>query len=215
MSKELLNCPFCGGEASEWQDEKGNAVYCTRCHIEMRGKNPKAGPKGCCANTGWYDQKCNCNAEALWNTRHLPESAEKVLEVMEETRKYYLQDGSEVSLRHLISKEPEWARNRILVGEEAIADLKASQAEVVDWQKLSAEETVRADTIEAENLILKASEQGALEQVADMRVMAETAEADNKKLREALKPFAQFACGCGDCFNCIAEQALKEVGNAK
>ncbi len=38
----------------------------------------------------------------------------------ETERKYYLQDGREVSLRHLIAKEPEWARNRIIEGEKAI-----------------------------------------------------------------------------------------------
>jgi hypothetical protein len=29
------------------------------------------------------------------------------------------------------------------------------------------------------------------------------------RLREALKPFANFACDCGECFNCVAQQALK------
>ena len=30
-------------------------------------------------------------------------------------------------------------------------------------------------------------------------------------LREALRPLAYYACGCGNCNRCLAEQALKET----
>ena len=33
-----------------------------------------------------------------------------------------------------------------------------------------------------------------------------------KELEDALRPFANFACGCGKCFNCIAEKALNQKG---
>ena len=35
------------------------------------------------------------------------------------------------------------------------------------------------------------------------------AETQNKVLREALQPFANFACNCGECLNCAALKALK------
>lgn len=31
-----------------------------------------------------------------------------------------------------------------------------------------------------------------------------------RELEEALRPFANFACGCGKCFNCIARKALED-----
>lgn len=30
-------------------------------------------------------------------------------------------------------------------------------------------------------------------------------------LLEALRPFAQFACGCGECHNCIAQAAIAKA----
>ena len=44
----------------------------------------------------------------------------------------------------------------------------------------------------------------------------EELQAENKKLREALEPFANFACDdwkTHKCFNCIAKQALKGQTN--
>ena len=41
---------------------------------------------------------------------------------MQETNDYFLPDGTKVSLRTLIVKEPEWARSRILVGEQSYED---------------------------------------------------------------------------------------------
>jgi hypothetical protein len=31
------------------------------------------------------------------------------------------------------------------------------------------------------------------------------------ELLEALRPFAQFACGCGECHNCIAQAAIAKA----
>ena len=31
-----------------------------------------------------------------------------------------------------------------------------------------------------------------------------------KKLEAALKPFAQFECGCGECNNCVADNLLNK-----
>ena len=69
----------------------------------------------------------------------------------------------------------------------------------------------------AENLRLEASEQGALEQVADMRVRAETAESDNVRLRKALDQIASgtedkmppFRSAPASVLIKIAEQAIK------
>ena len=50
----------------------------------------------------------------------------------ETEKKYYLQDGREVSLRTLIAKEPEWARSRIIEGEKAITLLATIERDTAE-----------------------------------------------------------------------------------
>lgn len=35
--QELKRCPFCGGEASTWEDFDGWRLYCTKCDATFRG----------------------------------------------------------------------------------------------------------------------------------------------------------------------------------
>ena len=72
---------------------------------------------------------------------------------------YYLQDGSEVTLRQMIAKEPEWARNRIIEGEKAIATLQevaknvyGSPANLIEWSKKVGEALLELGRLQQEKI---------------------------------------------------------------
>ena len=65
--------------------------------------------------------------------------------------------------------------------------------------------------LESKNIALKKCVEECLKTIQKV-------EAENKKLRKALEPFANFACDdwkTHKCFNCIAKQALEENKKAE
>ena len=72
-NKELLPCPFCGSDAGMSTMTFGDSVYY----------------RIVCYEGHYLDQWEECEEEAVkeWNTRHLPESVEKVLEAAREAEK--------------------------------------------------------------------------------------------------------------------------------
>ena len=69
--------------------------------------------------------------------------------------KYYLQEGTEVSLLHLIAKEPAWARNRIIEGERDAELLKVEQDLCSAWMSNAEAYSVAGEKLQAENKTLR------------------------------------------------------------
>ena len=128
-------------------------------------------------------------------------------------KKYYLQDGREVTLRTLIAKEPEWAYNRIIAGEKSEAErcnlVKENERLSLRDGKASVELCYKTTVYPFNRVDLEVGDFG----VADNEYVVESAFVDgivndNEKLKEFLS--------ISRCPNCDGSGATYDnFGNAE